>query len=370
MRIQNLLEHARRPVWLAAGALLVVAGLTTVGASAANELAERPDRARPTAANAQFSFRAVASLTVNERLPEVPAVGDCPRTTGSRRIEWRTAVSPVVLLVQSGSADLFTPRPGAGRFETFESHVVSQCPGAFSNRFGGTPFRLSVNWRQADNRFWVVTATEPLDEGEGAGWTHKTCAPEGRTSDVLELGGGPHYTEAETTLTAVERRALLARRPVRVTRSIDRIFPSSACGFGGDHFRVIANLNVQLTPVRTGGGGGGGAGCTINGTPGNDVLNGTPGRDVICGGSGDDLIRGNGGNDTLRGGADDDRLFGAAGNDTLDGGTGADRLSGGAGNDLFLARDGFQDRVSGANGRDRAVIDRGLDRVSGVESIR
>lgn len=133
-------------------------------------------------------------------------------------------------------------------------------------------------------------------------------------------------------------------------------------------------------PAGSGGGGGGGGGgsggnappanpnggCTINGTPGDDVLTGTAGRDVICGGAGDDVIRGNGGRDALRGGAGDDQLLGGAGNDALDGGTGADQLLGQDGRDLLLARDGFRDTVNGGRQRDRAIVD-SIDRVSAVE---
>ena len=52
-------------------------------------------------------------------------------------------------------------------------------------------------------------------------------------------------------------------------------------------------------------------GCTIVGTPGDDVLYGTNGADHICG------LGGN------------DRIYGKAGDDVLDGGTGKDTLYGG-----------------------------------------
>jgi hypothetical protein len=62
-------------------------------------------------------------------------------------------------------------------------------------------------------------------------------------------------------------------------------------------------------------------GCTVTGTPGNDVLSGTPGGDVICGMGGNDTLTGGAGPDVLYGGGGDDSLSGGTGNDTLDGGT-------------------------------------------------
>jgi Ca2+-binding RTX toxin-like protein len=98
--------------------------------------------------------------------------------------------------------------------------------------------------------------------------------------------------------------------------------------------------------------------CTIRGTIGDDHLVGTSGSDVICGLGGNDLIEGLGGND---------RLDGGAGNDRLNGGPGHDTLVGGAGNDWFNSKDGTADTVNGGPGADRALVDPGLDRVTGVE---
>lgn len=51
------------------------------------------------------------------------------------------------------------------------------------------------------------------------------------------------------------------------------------------------------------------------------------------------------------------------------GGLGVDVLYGNAGCDRFNARDGKQDRVGGGAGSDTARVDRGRDRVRGVERI-
>lgn len=106
------------------------------------------------------------------------------------------------------------------------------------------------------------------------------------------------------------------------------------------------------------------------GGAGNDLLVGDDGPDVLSGGGGNDVIRGGASGDRLNGGAGNDRLFGQAGRDTISGGKGNDLLSGGDGNDRLLARDRMRDRVIGGPGWDRGTIDRGLDRVSGVESVR
>ena len=58
---------------------------------------------------------------------------------------------------------------------------------------------------------------------------------------------------------------------------------------------------------------------------------------------------------------------GGAGNDRLDGGTGTDTLIGGNGNDWLRSKDGQPDVVNGGPGADRALVDPGMDKVTGVE---
>jgi uncharacterized repeat protein (TIGR01451 family) len=100
-------------------------------------------------------------------------------------------------------------------------------------------------------------------------------------------------------------------------------------------------------------------GCTIIGTPGNDVLRGTSRNDVICGLGGDDTLEGGNGDDTLLGGSGNDTLLGGNGKDVLDGGVGDDTLRGGNG----------RDSLTGGIGSDSLDGDRGSDVLDGVDGI-
>jgi Ca2+-binding RTX toxin-like protein len=102
----------------------------------------------------------------------------------------------------------------------------------------------------------------------------------------------------------------------------------------------------------------GGDVSTVNGGPGDDML--------YAGRRGSRLIGGPGA-DTLFGSAGRDIIGGGDGEDTISGGLRADELRGGAGRDTFYARDGYRDRVFGGLGRDRARVDRLLDRVRSIE---
>ena len=125
----------------------------------------------------------------------------------------------------------------------------------------------------------------------------------------------------------------------------------------------------------------------LDGGPGNDLITAGGGSDYPIGGRGSDVIRagpgadflwGTGDNDFLYGGQGSDRLYGARGHDLLRGQEGNDFLFGGFGPDLLFAGpgedfihsyDGRRDRVRGQRGRDRALVDRGLDSVRGVEKL-
>ena len=140
-------------------------------------------------------------------------------------------------------------------------------------------------------------------------------------------------------------------------------------------FLAVEGSSAGVAPVV------GAPGCTIVGTPGDDVLEGTPGDDVICGRGGDDRLVGRGGDDQLRGGRGDDELSGGGGDDlargeqgkdVIKGGGGDDRLRGGKGNDQLDGRDAgaFTDIVRcGPGTADRAFADMGDDVVSGCEVV-
>lgn len=124
-----------------------------------------------------------------------------------------------------------------------------------------------------------------------------------------------------------------------------------------------------------------------SGGPGDDTLFGGTIHDDLVGGYGHDVLVGRGGSDWMEGGPGDDVLKGGRGRDALYGdhpyedlgrgddllvgGRGSDDADGGRGADTLLMRDpqGARDRVYGGPGRDRARIDRGLDRIFDVEIL-
>jgi hypothetical protein len=96
-------------------------------------------------------------------------------------------------------------------------------------------------------------------------------------------------------------------------------------------------------------------------------VNGGPGTDYLFAGEHGSRLIGGRGNDTLTGGPGRDTISGGRGGDTIRGGFRADELRGGAGRDTFYARDRYRDRVFGGLGRDKARVDRRLDRVRSIE---
>lgn len=110
-------------------------------------------------------------------------------------------------------------------------------------------------------------------------------------------------------------------------------------------------------------------GCTITGTPGDDVLVGTPGHDVICALGGDDVIRGLAGNDVIKAGPGDDLVIGGKGRDRILGQGGEDTLRGNAGRDLIKAGAG-DDELVGGKGRDRMFGQRGDDTLFALKGGR
>lgn len=96
---------------------------------------------------------------------------------------------------------------------------------------------------------------------------------------------------------------------------------------------------------------------------------GTEEGEYLAGGGHDDIIFGLGGNDTLLGGAGDDRIYGGRGNDIITGGSGEDHLYGGPGSDTIYAADGERDFIDCGPGRDRAVVDLGIDKTVNCEDV-
>ena len=149
------------------------------------------------------------------------------------------------------------------------------------------------------------------------------------------------------------------------------LFTSTRSGNGtGDLFTMNADGSAQTQITFTGGFFTRGAwqplgsppsGCTIWGTPADDLLVGSPRVDDICGLGGNDRILGDEGNDVL---------YGGPGADSIDGGPGADLIDAGPGNDVVDARDRDPDVINAGTGGDSVLLDRGLDRVRNAEVAR
>lgn len=111
---------------------------------------------------------------------------------------------------------------------------------------------------------------------------------------------------------------------MRVTRegveAVTRAWRMRSSGLGLRRLSIVA---VSVAALVAGGGAGGRVAtasprsCTIEGTPGDDVLVGTTGDDVICGFGGNDVIRAKGGDDEIYGGPGRDRIFGGPGHDLI-----------------------------------------------------
>lgn len=140
--------------------------------------------------------------------------------------------------------------------------------------------------------------------------------------------------------------------------------PEQLFGRGGDDTLSSHCRSVQLS--------GQGGDDTLRSRGRRAGMGGGPGDDVLTGGGGSrQVLDGQAGEDRLdgRGGAFD-QLYGGGGADRLIGGDGfGDEMRGGAGPDTIYARDGKRDRVFGNDGRDRARVDRALDRIRTVEEF-
>jgi len=139
-----------------------------------------------------------------------------------------------------------------------------------------------------------------------------------------------------------------------LSNGVGYVFRVSAVSSAGTGPASVASAAVKPAPV----------GCTIVGTPGDDVLVGTNGADHICGLGGNDKIYGKAGNDILDGGSGKDKLFGGKGKDRLYGRGGADVLKGGPGNDKLYGGGG-KDKLFGQAGKDRLYGQAGKDKLFG-----
>lgn len=121
------------------------------------------------------------------------------------------------------------------------------------------------------------------------------------------------------------------------------------------------------------------AGCTINGSSGNDRLAGGSGSDTICakagndqatGGGSGDLLRAGRGNDYASGDEGNDALRGRSGNDTLVGGAGADQVLGGGGDDkIFTIDQAAGDHLDAGPGTNDYCFGDGGDSFAGCEHV-
>jgi Ca2+-binding RTX toxin-like protein len=140
-------------------------------------------------------------------------------------------------------------------------------------------------------------------------------------------------------------------------------FGASLWGRQGND-RLVAGVGSQ--PMHFLGGDGD---DVLRGGGSDDALEGRDGNDVIDSGAGDDFLIGGPGADHLAAGPGRDVVAGKRGDDVITGGSGSDDVFAGAGKDTLRMRDRRRDFVFGGPGRDRARVDRGLDRVELVENL-
>ena len=241
--------------------------------------------------------------------------------------------------------------------------VTSVSAGAGNDVVEGGSALDSINGGGGGDTLRGAGGGDTLEDGDVSG-----------SADADTLDGG----EGEDTL-------LYSARTAGVTVDL----PAGTAGELDERDTLVAVENV------TGGSGpdvlrGGDGTNRFDGGSGRDLIDTGGGDDRIDCGRGNDICDGNGGDDEVIGTRGRDKLFGGAGNDDvasgggraddlLSGGTGRDRiyagrgkdvLKGGAGPDIIYANDGRRDRVNGGSGSDRAKVDRRLDKVRAVETLR
>jgi Tol biopolymer transport system component len=280
-------------------------------------------------------------LTVTE-----PTAGFIRASTPS----WSEARDQIVFAVEGG-IDVINP-DGSGLTElthgTYDAYPVWSPDGSKIAFVEGKDQHLSL--MNADGT--GVRILSPLDSRQPAwspdGLQVAFSAIENNSSDIYVVGADG-FAQRRLTTDAAEDMT-----PAYTPDGQSILFGSSRGRglYNGDLWIMNADgSNQHLLVPRAPKHASNGRTCTITGTVAADVLQGTTGGDVLCA-----FARG-------------DRALGLAGNDVVEGGPGKDLIDGGAGNDVLLARDHRKDTVKGGPGFDRAQVDKGVDKVSGVEKI-
>jgi hypothetical protein len=217
--------------------------------------------------------------------------------------------------------------------------------------------RVDVTFIPPGRVGWIVTETG--FDGPSSQDALTLTAGQGCTSLTPQIALCEHNLEdvSETPLHVVIR---LGDSPVipDFLATEDWAWASDACGdpdpFGCET-RISGAGGVDIVFASDAGGA---SGSEVRGGSGGDILRAGELGSRLIGGGGDDI---------LIGGSGRDRIGGGRGGDTIRGGLRQDVLRGGVGRDTFYARDPYRDRVFGGAGRDKARVDRRIDRVRSIE---
>jgi hypothetical protein len=245
---------------------------------------------------------------------------------------------------------VWTMRPnGTGLRLLYESFFAENFAHVFRNPSYSVDGYLAVSEfeHELEGSFEdIVVESPPPSNDCGISPDKAEWSPDGRKLAILGFGGLICLTDGITggTLFLDVFAFDLSWSPSgdRVVLGDGRLADLEGNVIGEDLFDILGQ-DVEWQPR-----------CTVEGTPGDDVLTGTDGDDVICGLGGDDTLSGLGGADVLYGGSGDDYLDAGPGPDLIYGGFNADRLFGGGGDDFVNAGPGADIRCNGGSGTDRA----------------
>lgn len=261
---------------------------------------------------------------------------------GFTTVEYVAAPGEANALVVEATFAMPTGRPGSVRFQDTGAVItpLAGCTAASPNDVTCTAATFDV--------LFVSVLTGDLDDSV-------TLSPSSGQELVTEILDG----DGNDRLTGGPGSELFSGQP------------GSDVIIGGGGFDVVTYLkrSTSVTVSLDGVANDGAAGEADLIGDGIEIVSGGRGHDRLIGSSRTETLEGAGGNDTIRGLGGSDLLVGNDGGDLLVGGRGRDRAEGGNGADRFLMKDRTRDRIFGGPGRDRARIDRGRDRVSGVEEL-